>query len=474
MRIFVRYQEKEEWSQDKNDYREISVPDIMKIENEMDDNTVVKIKAFKHFRTHIWYILAILETQKDKGEQVKWLVHVHCGDDGEKILMFEKCKNFDPPVMEYLPKLDTKCNETVGSFLWYVKFASSVDDTNKFAAALIDEIRGETRLKWMRSCPPKQEDWVADDDNPTDRPELEVEGYILIADDDNPTDRPELEVEGGCKLIADNTSPWADRTTVTLPVKDRKERCVCEFNGRDFWEGKFIYREARECEYVNLFEGDIDNNSKFRTLFEVENLLGTSSRIRKISLCEVSTRSFSNGQITERFTVSSYLLMLKIESISEESNRDGTWWTFFLNGYQDTSRSGAFNWYVLLHKHSEVDTSTLKTKSQLVKIKELKRDESLQCVDQLCTYLKEQFIPLYQRNYIPGDTFHFSLEIFKRLSKNVSHFPRFLRLPGPHYQSSWEGKIVFYEDGNRQEYTVDNITQLRQDLDPNQAQGNRC
>ena len=186
-----------------------------------------------------------------------------------------------------------------------------------------------------------------------------------------------------------------------------------------------------------------------------------------ILLCEVSIRSFSNGQITERFTVSSYLLMLKIKSSSEESNRDGTWWTFFLNGYQDTPRSGAFSWYVLLHKHSEVDTSTLKTKSQLfVKIKVLKRDDSLQCVGHFFTYLKEKFIPVYQRIYIPGNTFHFSLEIFKRLSKNVLHMPRFLRRPGPHYKSSW-GKIVFYEDGNTQVYTVDNFSQLCQDLDPN-------
>ena len=40
-------------------------------------------------------------------------------------------------------------------------------------------------------------------------------------------------------------------------------------------------------------------------------------------------------------------------------------------------------------------------------------------------------------------------------------------LPGPHYKTPWEGKIVLYEDGSKQEYTVDNISQLREDLDPN-------
>ena len=67
----------------------------------------------------------------------------------------------------------------------------------------------------------------------------------------------------------------------------------------------------QEGEYVNLFEGDIDKNNKFLTLLELENLLGTRSRIMNIFLCEVGIRDFSNGQITEQFTAASCLLMLK-------------------------------------------------------------------------------------------------------------------------------------------------------------------
>ena len=385
MQILVRYHKKEEWSQDNDDYSEISVSEFEKIENlidPLDDSTVVKIQVFQRFGHLCFYLLAMLETQQDKGGQVKWLIHVHRlgGDDEEKILIFEKCKNFDPPAMERLSKLETECNEPVKSFLRYVEqFASLADDTETFAQEVVNRISG--RIRWRKICRLK----------------------VQVADDDNATDQS--------KKIG-NTG-YSYTSTLLAVESPRTDRTPAAFKDRNLWKGTFIYQEG---EYVNLFEGDIDKTSKFLTLLEVEKLLGTRSRIMNIFLCEVGIRDFSNGQITEQFTASSGLLMLKIKSSSEESNQDGTWWTFFLNGYQDTSRSEAFSWYVLLHKHSEVDTSTIKTKSQLVKIVVLKRDESLQCVGQLCTYLKEQYIPVYQKNHRPGDTYSFCQNVASFIS----------------------------------------------------------
>jgi hypothetical protein len=449
LKILVRFQKKEEWSNDKEDYDEEVICQFEEIENLMDPSGYTTVKKVQVYRTHTgsyYYILVDTASPQNPGESEKWLFHSTCEDTFKKSLIIEKCKNFDPVTLDHLLSLDTNCNETIKAYLWTLNLCTSkADDSESFSRELINCISGE--IKWKNPCASKRADQDTDSD----------------ADKVNAP----IRKSGSCSNTpsSNTSSQRTPQEKATLTVTRRAKSCRCKFHNHSFWEGKFLFREG---DTIDLFEGNIDEKTKFLSIFEAEKILVSESRIMSICLSGVYIRQFSAGTITKQSTLSSYLVMLKIQSSGAESlNLEGTWWTLFLNSHPVNRKNVLVNWYVLIHKHNVVDPGKAQSNSQIVKINLLKKDDCLYTVGQFWAFLQESYIPIYQRNHRPGDTYSFSEEIFRRLSKSRSHVPFLLRHGlGVEDDTPWPGKLVFFSEGATREYTVENISTICQDLDP--------
>ena len=291
--------------------------------------------------------------------------------------------------------------------------------------------------------------------------------------------------EQGCGRGANPGQDFLPSTETTFPstMTNNPWPSKNQYEVIKFWEGIFVHRKG---ESIDLFSGSIDDTTTYLITQEMGQLLGTESIITHVSLCGVYIRNFVEGRITWQSTLACQLIMVKIRGSTGESD-DDTWWTFFLNGYHgyqsrviprvDVSSSHhdkwieqQFHWYVLLHDHGVSDIYNITSTSQLIDIKQLKEDRSEHTVGQFCSFLQpEEYIPEYQKECIPGDTFSFSEEIYKYLSLTSSHLPRPLRQPGPYHNTEWEGKLVFKEGGKKREYHVSTFLLLCRELDPDKS-----
>ena len=90
MKILLRYQREENWSEDNDAYDERYVTKLEELEKLMDpssNSSVVKVQVFRQFNGQYYYILATIVTPKNQELEGKWLFHTTIREDCKNIMI---------------------------------------------------------------------------------------------------------------------------------------------------------------------------------------------------------------------------------------------------------------------------------------------------------------------------------------------------------------------------------------------------
>ena len=474
-KILVRYWIEKEWSGTDGEYDEKPMPTIKTLMDSEGKGKITTVQCYRQFSGSYYYILLTVQPLNNPHSgEVKWLLHLT--DEKKETLVLEKCRSFSPATLDHLTGVDTKCDT---SFRWFLEtvvdslLSSDTEDlaSEEFARICINMAAGKE--VWLNIA------------GSSVQFEAEEKEEMVPGKDRTDGELPDSQ-EQGCGRRANPGQVVMPSTELTFPSTMTNNSLPSHYQYKNeavkFWDGIFLYRKG-EC--IDLFRGSVDETTTYLTTQEMGQLLGTERIITHVSLCGVYIRNFVEGRITWQSTLACQLIMVKIRGSTGE-NDDGTWRTFFLNGYHgyqsrvmsrvdnssryhDKWKGQQFHWYVLLQDHGVSDIYDITSTSQLIDIKQLKVDRSEHTVGQFCVFLQDKYIPEYQKECIPGDTFSFSVEIYKYLSLTSSHLPRCLRQPGPYYNTEWEGKLVLKEGWTKQEYHVNTILLLCWELDPDKS-----